>query len=311
MGYKYSCDERLFLPDKLSPGRAYILGVIWADGYLGQQGFRITSSDVDWLRSLPEIGEFSASIYARKESAAADLVVNNKAIIQVIAHYGLHNRKSITGSPSNIPAPTLHHFMRGVFDGDGSVWSQKTQIRVFIAGSEQSTGWFKMVIPSGDGFFIARRNGDAGEISGRLIANNQHCRVLQSRNSSAAELFLRWIYGNSDGARLERKYQRFADYIQRKAAYHSMTCPVCSEPFSRRSSTDEYCQSCARVRLRLCNRRADHMRRNPESASEDINDYRKESELHLKFPARLYGSRSRKNQKLLDSVKKAVEEMQA
>jgi predicted site-specific integrase-resolvase len=28
-------------------------------------------------------------------------------------------------------------------------------------------------------------------------------------------------------------------------------------------------------------------------------------------PARLYGSRSRKNQKLLDSVKKAVEEMQA
>jgi putative resolvase len=29
------------------------------------------------------------------------------------------------------------------------------------------------------------------------------------------------------------------------------------------------------------------------------------------FSARLYGSRSRKNQKLLDSVKKAVEEMQA
>lgn len=42
MGYKYTCDERLFEPHKLTPERAYIVGVAWADGYLGKQGLRIT-----------------------------------------------------------------------------------------------------------------------------------------------------------------------------------------------------------------------------------------------------------------------------
>ncbi|MBD3817112.1 MAG: hypothetical protein IE913_11875 [Halothiobacillus sp.] len=53
------------------------------------------------------------------------------------------------------------------------------------------------------------------------------------------------------------------------------------------------------------------MRRNPATASEDVNDYRTEDELHLVFPHRPYASRSRKNQKILDGVKKAVEESQA
>lgn len=201
--------------------------------------------------------------------------------------------------------------MRGVFDGDGSVWSERAQLRVYIAGNEHSVAWYKSIVPSGDGFFITSRSGDKGRIAGRTIVNNNYCRVLQSRNTSAAESFLNWVYQDSIGARLERKYDRFFRYIQRKFEYSSVVCPVCSESFERRTSTDVYCKSCARVRLRLCNRRADHMRRNPETASEDVNDYRNGSELSLWFPPRLYGSRSRKNQKLLDGVRQVVEEVQA
>lgn len=310
MGYKYTCDECLFEPNHLTPERAYILGIAWADGYLGEQGLRITSSDVDWLRSLPDIGGFAAPVYIRKNSNAADLVVNNKELIPILSQYGFHNRKSVTGSPSNIPRHLLSHFMRGAFDGDGSVWSERAQLRVYLAGNEHSVGWYKSVIPSGDGFFITSRSGNKGMIAGRAITNNHHCRVLQSRNSPTADSFLNWVYQDSVGARLERKYIRFVDYIQRRAEYRSMTCPVCSKSFERRTSTDVYCSACARVRLRLCNRRADHMRRNPATASEDVNDYRTEDELHLVFPSILYGSRSRKNQKLLDGVKAAVEASQ-
>lgn len=54
------------------------------------------------------------------------------------------------------------------------------------------------------------------------------------------------------------------------------------------------------------------MRRNPETASNDVNDYRTKDELDLFFPpARLYGSRSRKNAKLIEGVRRAVEEAQA
>jgi len=306
MGYKYTCDERLFEPHKLTPERAYIVGVAWADGYLGKQGLRITSSDVDWLRALPDIGGFTAPVYARKNANAADLVINNKALIPVLSKYGFHNRKSITGAPSNIPSCLISHFMRGVFDGDGHVWSERAQLRVYIAGNEQSVEWCKSVIPSGNDFFVVSRSGDSGRISGRSITNNHYCRVLQSRNSVAAESFLKWVYRDSDGARLERKHDRFVSFTERKGAYYSMVCPVCSEPFERSSSTDVYCAVCARVRLRLCNRRAYHMRRNPETASNDVNDYRTKDELDLFFPSSLYGSRSKKNKQLMDALKDAT-----
>ena len=71
-------------------------------------------------------------------------------------------------------------------------------------------------------------------------------------------------------------------------------------------STDVYCAVCARVRLRLCNRRAYHMRRNPETASNDVNDYRTKDELDLFFPSSLYGSRSKKNRQLMDALKDAT-----
>lgn len=283
MGYKYDVNPRLFEPHNLTPERTYILGVAWADGYLGIHELRITSADIDWLHSLPGLGGFTAPVYLRKDSRAGDLVVYSKQLVPVLAQYGFHSQKSVSGCPQGIPEQHTPHFMRGVVDGDGSIWTSKAQLRLFIAGNPQSTQWYASVMMGGGDFFTCLRSSQTGTINGRLIRNNEHCRVLQSRNSKSAEEALGWMYAEKGEAYLPRKFDKFQQFKLFSADYSELLCPVCGMGFIRRSTTDRYCVCCARIRLRLCNRRADHRRRNPEKASSDLNAYRKPDEMNLSF----------------------------
>ena len=222
-------------------------------------------------------------MYLRKDSKAGDLVINSKQLIPVLAHYGFHSQKSVSGIPQGIPEQLRPHFMRGVVDGDGSIWTSKAQMKVFIAGNAQSTSWYASVMPGGGDFFTCLRTSQTGTIKGRLIRNNGHCRVLQSRNSKSAEEALDWMYAEKGDAYLPRKFDKYRQFKQFSADYSAISCPVCGAAFVRRSTTDRYCVSCARIRLRLCNRRADHRRRHPETASSDLNTYRTPLELNLVF----------------------------
>lgn len=134
-----------------------------------------------------------------------------------------------------------------------------------------------------DGFLVTDRSKGSASISGRKANNNGHCRILQSKNSDSAESFLQWIYADKGNAFMQRKLGRFKAFLSEKAQYIAVTCAVCGTEFERRSSTDKHCAPCARIRQRLCNRRADYRRRHGASASMMLNDYRLPSEQHLNF----------------------------
>ena len=134
---RYTIDETFF--DEInSDAKAYILGFIAADGYVGDEKHNnvvISSKDYDILEKIKRFLSFSGEIKERNkggfENSQISFVIafSNKHISQVLRNYGLIPQKSLTFSkiPDCIPKDLIFSFIRGYFDGDGSItYSQRT-----------------------------------------------------------------------------------------------------------------------------------------------------------------------------------------
>jgi len=117
-----------------SEDKAYFLGFIAADGCIAanNKGTKILTislaeKDRSVLESFKECLEAEQPI---KELARQQVrfVVARKKIIEDIEKYDIGERKSLTMGPilQNIPDDFKSHFLRGYFDGDGSIFQTKT-----------------------------------------------------------------------------------------------------------------------------------------------------------------------------------------
>ena len=108
-----------------SPDMAYLLGVICADGCLvehanGYHTLNITSKDLDWLQQLKRTLRAEQKI-CRKERGY-QLQIRNQIIYRSLLDLGLTPRKSKTLQLPTVAPEVFPDFVRGVFDGDGTVW---------------------------------------------------------------------------------------------------------------------------------------------------------------------------------------------
>ena len=119
---KYSIDESIFT--SLDEKSAYILGVIFADGNIEKDNSRlcISSKDFDWLNNIAKIfGNPPIKKRIRKNKEWYVLSINRKKIVSDLMKYGITENKSLTMEFPNIDKQFLRHFIRGYFDGDGSI----------------------------------------------------------------------------------------------------------------------------------------------------------------------------------------------
>lgn len=116
---------------------AWILGFIAADGYLpitnGAQN-RITISlqrrDEEVLQMIAKELEYEGPIYQYEQwdgHLASSLSFTSKKIRQTIESYGIGNNKTfkLHNLPDNLPREFLTDYIRGFFDGDGSIYEPK------------------------------------------------------------------------------------------------------------------------------------------------------------------------------------------
>lgn len=107
---------------------AYAFGWVMSDGCLTREGrnktayaVRITSNDreiVEWLHEYMCVGN---KIY-RVGERCYQIKFRNLQAIEYMMIYGLKERKSLNMLfPHNIPEQFMPHFIRGYFDGDGSM----------------------------------------------------------------------------------------------------------------------------------------------------------------------------------------------
>ena len=112
--------------------KAYWLGFIFADGYIGSTPIRddkksiynfeisLQKSDSKHLEKFKEFISFEKDVTI--DSFRCRIMVANKHFWTTLNNLGCTPRKSLTLSfPENLPEHLIKHFIRGYFDGDGCI----------------------------------------------------------------------------------------------------------------------------------------------------------------------------------------------
>lgn len=128
---RYTIDEHYF--DEINtPNKAYIMGVLYADGTnngCGHIALSLQENDVDILQKIQkEIGSNEPLNYREFSKINPNwknqwrMFINNKHISETLSKHGVvKNKTFIVEYPKWLDDSLHSHFIRGMIDGDGSI----------------------------------------------------------------------------------------------------------------------------------------------------------------------------------------------
>jgi predicted transcriptional regulator len=134
---KYKVNDEFFKVID-SENKAYILGLLFADGCVhsrkNQVSITLKKSDASILFDMQSVMEsdypivYSQSRYSSEYrlTEKARLSITSSYIISDLLRLGCVERKSDILTFPEIREDLVHHFLRGYFDGDGTVYNTKT-----------------------------------------------------------------------------------------------------------------------------------------------------------------------------------------
>ena len=132
--------------------KAYVLGLITSDGYIANKNNRyiaqLSSTDKEIPSFFAQLIEYPRPLYHIKSEGVARrnldewrIMVCSKRLVLALEKLGVVNGKSMKEVfCSDVPGILLKHYIRGIFDGDGSIGlypvkNSISQARLSIAGS--------------------------------------------------------------------------------------------------------------------------------------------------------------------------------
>ncbi|MCS6306002.1 MAG: hypothetical protein H8K07_20405 [Nitrospira sp.] len=131
-----------------TPEMAWVLGVIYTDGCLGKPNriskyhLRIDQKEPELLEKVLVHLKSNAKIsFSPRRGIAGALYtirINNSEIYTDLQRLGLTPAKSLTLQFPSIPSPYVRHFIRGCWDGDGSIYLERGHIpsASYVSGSK-------------------------------------------------------------------------------------------------------------------------------------------------------------------------------
>ena len=138
-------DESFF--NKWTPEMAWVLGLIFTDGNFQNTpglGSRISihSMDLEMLEKIRGLLRSSRAITRKPQSYDKSKLIYRfefyrEEMRKDLAGLGLTERKSLTMQFPNVPDSCKRHFIRGCWDGDGSVFFSAGKLRAsYVSGSQ-------------------------------------------------------------------------------------------------------------------------------------------------------------------------------
>lgn len=199
-----------------SKNKAYVLGLIISDGYVDEKWNKLnfTSKDIELvqlikreLKSEHKIGDYN--VYDKRTDKSYrrySIQISSKAIVDDLKILGVFANKSFTSKLPKIPNRFMWHFIRGVFDGDGTIYQNKNirtgRLRFGLVGSENLLTSINTFLKENNINNIKIRQTKYRNCEGKLI------RLDCSKFNDIDEMKNK-LYENSNELRLTRKYNIF------------------------------------------------------------------------------------------------------
>lgn len=193
-----------------SPNMAYILGLIYADGCLVKDTYRVDivlhNDDEYMLYAIRNELQATSNVKRQGRSNCNYLSFHSPTIYQDLLDIGLFPNKTYTIEMPNVPDEFLCDFMRGFFDGDGTIVQSKDNPRINITGASkqmfiQLEGQIERV--TGITGRINKKPSDIGTMNYRLYYNGLNALDLA-----------KWMYSNTElnSLYLTRKHDIYVEY---------------------------------------------------------------------------------------------------
>jgi len=116
-------DEAFFA--QWSNEMAWVLGLLFTDGCLhnsrATKGVSFAQKDLGLLKKVLNLLQCDAKIY-KPSNHVPGFSLNSDQLYEQLISLGLTPRKSLTMQFPDVPEPYVRHFIRGCWDGDGSVF---------------------------------------------------------------------------------------------------------------------------------------------------------------------------------------------
>lgn len=198
--------------------KSYFLGFIFADGYLNEDrnymSLSLQDNDVDILEKLKISIDTDKplQLIKRKEKNTKNqyrLLITRKKIVGDLKKLGVRQKKSLTCNPNKlnlINKDLLKHFLRGYYDGDGSVTFYKTRntfnSTINICCTNEFFNFFSDFIYNNLNIkcLLSKRFKDDKNIFDLRICGNRNVRK-----------FLNFIYNDSN-IYLNRKFLKYIEF---------------------------------------------------------------------------------------------------
>lgn len=205
---KYSFNEDYF--EKIdTEDKAYFLGFIVADGNINSKTNAITiiQKETSILNTFKKCIDSDCKISTTKSRDVSTITVSSKKMKDDLYNLGINSNKTMIVKYPNIPKDLEHHFMRGVFDGDGCISIHKRR-----EDSRDTTDRGQVNICSGSRDFIEKYVDRLNEICG-ITKNKIRCpkgtyNVIDWGSFSDIEKFYDFFYRDAT-IYLERKKKTF------------------------------------------------------------------------------------------------------
>lgn len=204
-----------------SEEKAYWLGFIFADGNVSDYTkgthkycleITLKSSDKSHLIKFKEAIGYSGDISDRVQGnyKSCRISFSSKELILDLIEHGCTPRKSLTLEfPSSVPDCYMRHFIRGYFDGDGSVncyhaeGSTRPKINISILGTNMFLSDLQEFLYN-----------VLGLTKNKIYSNKTKGEAMEYKKAwKQAVIFLHYIYDDST-IYLDRKYNFFKDYCR-------------------------------------------------------------------------------------------------
>lgn len=181
--------------------------------------FTISKKDEEHLKKLiTTLGyisyRYGNSTIRNKTHENIQFATNKKEIsIDLINKFNiLPGKKSCNElMPINIPKQYMRHYIRGYFDGDGSVGCYNNYLKVVIVSGQEFCNQLRDFLSNEKGESIGYIYQESPNDIGDKNNLYRYCIFKQSH----IEWFCNYIYMNQDCVKLERKYDIFYNYYNK------------------------------------------------------------------------------------------------